>query len=123
MVKSTYYCLLKRLKKCCGGRRPTQKNIEDAMDDMGLPDDYEVDVEQLILDLSTFSPKQKDVELATIKRVTKKYDEMAYAAVALDATEHSSHDLRHHSNAETLRQENKFLMNRLDVIADRSPSR
>lgn len=118
---TTYYRLLKQLKKKCGGRSPTQFEIEQAMDDMRLPDDFEIDVEKLILDLSTFVYK-KDAETDTIKRVTKKYDKMALAAASLTTIQEDD-VMKHHDRDETLRQENESLMNRLAEIAERCPSR
>lgn len=119
---TTYYRLLKQLKKSCGGRNPTQTEIENAMDDIGLPDDFEIDVDKLILDLSTFVMEKEDIEITTIKRVTRKYDKMALAAARLTTIKEDD-VMEHHEQNERLRHENESLMNRLDEITERCPSR
>ena len=75
-----YERLLDSLKKRCGGERPTLEQIEDAMDNCGLPSDYEVEVDKLILDLSCHEIDHVKRQMAN---ETKRCDELKRRALKL----------------------------------------
>lgn len=68
-----YESLLDELKKRCGNTRPSLEQIEKAMDDVGLPSDYEIDLDDLILDLSCH---QVDILKMQVEHASKRYNKL-----------------------------------------------
>ena len=72
-----YTRLITLLKRRCGKARPTVTMLEWAMDKLNLPEDFEVDYDELVLDLSCF---ELDAEQEQIRLVERRYKKMAMEA-------------------------------------------
>ena len=111
----SYKRLVARLKKTCGTSLPTVAQIEDAMGDLDLPSNLEVDVDALMSDLASHSADKTDYH---IRNVTRKYDKMAREAKRLTSTT-SCKLLTAHIDSRR-NGENQQLLDRLDDIRQRA---
>lgn len=107
--------LLVMLKRKCGKRNPTVKQMEWAMDKLDLPEEVEIDYDEVVLDLSCF---ELDVEQEQIRSIERKYRKLAKQARALESIEEQNNDLHggFENDKNCWRKENEALVARVDQI-------
>ena len=104
-----YTRLITLLKRRCGKARPTVTMLEWAMDKLNLPEDFEVDYDELVLDLSCF---ELDAEQEQIRLVERRYKKMAMEAKTLTGTETTGTN----EQDSCLKAENEALIARVEQL-------
>lgn len=100
--------LITLLKRRCGKTRPSVTMLEWAMDKVNLPEDYEVDYDELVLDLSCF---ELDAEEEQIRLVKRRYKKMAMEAKKLTGT-----DIISNKQSKCNKAENEALIARVEQL-------
>lgn len=108
-----YTRLITLLKRRCGKARPSVAILEWAMDKLKLPDNFEVDYDKLVVDLSCF---ELDAEQEQIRLVERRYKKMANEAKQLTGTEPTGTEMIHNSHDECLKAENEALIARVEQL-------
>jgi len=103
--------LLVLLKRKCGRKNPTVTQIEWAMDRLYLPEDVEIDYDEIVLELSCF---ELDAEKEQIRTIEKKFARMEKQARALSGE--GEMDFQTEIDGNRWREDNEALIERVEQL-------